>query len=509
MTLQIHYTWGGAVSQDEIVNFTGTVSLSGAYPNQIIESTNAERASLGRSALPGVGSITYTATATSNKDETVDGVFPDNDNTKKSFTIGLTINRTWTITVTGQDSADNTILSASTEPFEVSRETGSTTKDFILKPGTSGTGDLALTIGFSDSRIAKVEVTCESYNNDPDKKGYWTVPDSDNLPIEGSQVSISKTGIKSGIYEVTISFKDTNGFLLYSTNQTINVFDKMTTNKWHSGGSSSSPINDEDNTFALTPSIINNFARTIFYIGNTYSGSTLVGSASNTSGTGSPYAPFETLGKAIDVIKAAHNSENYKIFISGTVKGHTQISTELTTSQAKSITISGITGCDNDVLYGETSEVPNGTVLTIRTSVPVIIQNIKITKGNNNCGGGINIYSSADVTIRNGTYITGNTANAGAGIYLEGGTLKVTGSPVVYGNKTTENKENNIYLDTSKTITVAGKLNTGAKLGITSAATPSIETPVTVTSGYGTYNSGVNPSTYFIGDEYGDRKSVV
>ena len=479
---------GGAVSQDEIVNFTGTVSLSGAYPNQIIESTNAERASLGRSALPGVGSITYTATATSNKGEPATGIFPDNDHTKKSFTIGLTINRTWTITVTGQDSAGQTILSASTEPFEVSRETGSTTKDFILKPGTSGTGDLALTIGFSDSRIAKVEVICES-----DNKEYWTVPDTYDISSSDTQILISKTGIKSGIYEVTISFKDTNGFLLYSTNQTINVFDKMTTNKWRSGGSSSSPINDEDNTFALTPAIISNFARTLFYVGKA------AVEGDDTNGTGSAYAPFATLGKAITAIKAANHAEDYKIFIGGTVNGCTEIPATLTSASAKSITISGITGNATDILDGKNES----SVLSIATAVPVIIQNLKITNGRVHSGGGISITGSADVTLKSGAYITGNVADNGAGIYLEDGTLKVTGSPVVYGNKTPGNTSNNIYLETGRIITVTGKLNAGTKLGITSAATPSIETPVTVTSGYGTHNSGVNPSTYFIGDEYG------
>ena len=100
--------------------------------------------------------------------------------------------------------------------------------------------------------------------------------------------------------------------------------------------------------------------------------------------------------------------------------------------------------------------------LTIRTEVPIIIKNLKITGGYAENGGGIYMnYDKANVTIADGTVITGNGAFSGASRYYGGGiyakgTLTMTGG-TISGNMA--NSGGGVYLDAASFLMSGGTIS--------------------------------------------------
>ena len=119
------------------------------------------------------------------------------------------------------------------------------------------------------------------------------------------------------------------------------------------------------------------------------------------------------------IIEYAEPSVNWKIIVVGEVKGTQNIDNALTTAQnAASLTIKGKTGNTTDILNANVGDTATttGSALTVQTTVPVTIQNLKITGGNTtNGGGGISINNGASVTLESGTEISGNKAEGSAG----------------------------------------------------------------------------------------------
>ncbi len=133
--------------------------------------------------------------------------------------------------------------------------------------------------------------------------------------------------------------------------------------------------------------------------------------------------------------------------ISGVVTGTTTIGTSLD-DFAASLTLCGKTGNTVDSLYGNNS----GTVLTVNTAVPVIVQKIKTYGGMNigdSSGGGIFIDSGANVTLGTGALVGdltkivansssyGNYAKWAGGIYNKGTLTLDAGSHVCHNYGTT------------------------------------------------------------------------
>ena len=110
------------------------------------------------------------------------------------------------------------------------------------------------------------------------------------------------------------------------------------------------------------------------------------------------------------------------------------------------------------------------------------------------------------VLIRSGTFsmsgsasITGNRADTssgyGGGVYFYGGTFQISDSPVISSNVCNSSTACNVYFyNTSRYVSVVGKLNAGASIGVyaTSART--------FTNGYADTNAGVTASQYFFSD---------
>ena len=416
-------------SAEKIV-FSGSLNIEGAVPGALSKISNESEVT-GRSAFPSIVTsetsdvkyyISARATGPEGISEEIKGSV---DQTAKSYSIGLTIGRTYTVTAslkkTLTDGQQVTIMEDEWENVTPSRTNTSLTHDFILKPVEGGNGSIKLKMTLPTG------IDCPSLSGDEIES---TIQFHDDYTTATATISVDV--IPAGTYNITINFyKSSRKFLLYSISQTINVFAEMETNTWQDDGSSNSPISA--GKFVLTDEIIKNYQRTIFYVSEKdFTGKEIpVGQTR----TGSPYAPFSALQTAIDAIKTSNSAEDYKIFIDGNVIGSADIPSSITTSNAKSITISGYTGNDTvDVIIADNGK----RVLTIATTVPLVIKNLKITGGNFSVGGGIYMDFGTKLTLDSGALVGddeqslatgssggyGNKASSyGGGIYNSGGTL--------------------------------------------------------------------------------------
>lgn len=144
------------------------------------------------------------------------------------------------------------------------------------------------------------------------------------------------------------------------------------------------------------------------------------------TGDGSEGSPFATIAQAVAKIKSFAEAQDYTIFIDGTITTAQEIK-NISKAYAKSITVKGKNGINestqvpNDALSGNYAYGNSGSMLTIETTVPIIVENLKISGGYAS-GGGVSIGSStvySDVTLSSGTLITGNKYYGnGAGVYV-------------------------------------------------------------------------------------------
>ncbi|MBO4320993.1 MAG: hypothetical protein J5857_11070 [Treponema sp.] len=151
-------------------------------------------------------------------------------------------------------------------------------------------------------------------------------------------------------------------------------------------------------------------------------------SGNDETNSGTQTEPYKTVSKAAG---ECWNSEtDYVINISGEVKGKQEIPTTVTTSKAKSIKLLGIS---NGTLNAQGSNSNKKRALTIKTSVPVKINSLKLTGGYQTNGGGLYVDSNATVKLEDGTQITGNQATtSGGGVYVAGNaTLFLYGTAII------------------------------------------------------------------------------
>ena len=441
------------------VVFNGTISVTGALPVDLshAELDSVSQSSVSRSALPSItigDDYYYYVTATK-----TDGSNPFNINsiynselfdTTSGVTFALELaTGNWNIEcgikkakTSNEVSDDDLPVMSDTYPAPLTSANPVVNHTFYPKPGQSGEGKVELKIsvhtGVSD--FGRVTASCS--------KSAWAEKVSEPVYDGGSGKWIIQTNpsdtLPSGTYEVTFNFYNTSNILLYSTVQTINVFDNMLTNTWVSDGSG---VIDDEGTFALSVSLVTSFARTTFYVGQTAAATSVEVTASDITGSGSPYAPFETVTKAVEVIAATGNSsKDYRIFVSGTVTGAHEIS-DAVNGKANSITIQGYNGLDTN---GEPKDAlscsgsTDAVTLKVVSTVPVTLKNIKLLGDSTPTSKTMvlvleNTYET-DVTIEDGVWITGNdtssfTEETFSAVYVGGdGKLTMKGGKIS-GNK--------------------------------------------------------------------------
>ncbi|EID85906.1 hypothetical protein MSI_03340 [Treponema sp. JC4] len=411
-------------SGSETVLLTGNLDIYGAVPEAFTKTDSKEIT--GRSALPSnMEGTEYCIKAVyTNQEGISEEIKGSVDQTEKTYTIGLTINRTYTVTAslkkTLTDGQQITVMEDIWEDVKPARANPALTHDFILKPVKEGKGSIKLDMTLPSGTSLVL--------------GGDEISPAPEVSVTGTSATITGSDIPAGTYNITINFYKTSGtnkFLLYSIPQIINVFAGMETNTWQDDGSSNSPISG--GKFVLTDEIIKNYQRTIFYVSEKdFTGKDIPAGQTR---TGSPYAPFASLSDALNTITNNNKAEDYRIFIGGSVKGCTTISSS---TKAKSITIEGFTGNSEDILDGN----GEGRVLQVSTEVPLTIKNLKITggkaegSGEPGKGGGIFVAYKANVILDSGALVGdetetlassesyGNRAEvSGGGIYVDAGTL--------------------------------------------------------------------------------------
>ena len=183
----------------------------------------------------------------------------------------------------------------------------------------------------------------------------------------------------------------------------------------------------------------------------------------DSTGIGTEERPFASVQKAVSIIKDNNDSTtDYKIWIDGTVRENVL----LTDIVGSSLTISGATGASSDTLNGDTDGdgTGDGSVITVQTAVPVTINNLKITGGQANGGGGIFVGIGANVMLSSGTVISGNKSTSnGGGVYVSGGTLLVNDDSVI-GSKGSASAANNSNYSNYASNYGGGIYNKGGKI---------------------------------------------
>lgn len=147
------------------------------------------------------------------------------------------------------------------------------------------------------------------------------------------------------------------------------------------------------------------------------------GATAANGGRGTKAKPYSTIEEAISQCWNGPNdtvtNTGRQINIVGTITGSQLIpNTISTTHHASMLTIKGINS--NAMLNGgfNAEEGNQGTTLSIGGQLPVKIENLKITGGYNEDGGGINIWDG-DLILADGAIVTGNTATGnGGGVYV-------------------------------------------------------------------------------------------
>ena len=500
--------------------FGGSIRVEGAVPSTIHQALanpddstsdplESEAARSARPALPAAGAggnyeyyvRAYTddgAPSVETIPQLVDGVY--------SYTMALELEHTWKFEAgfrrkaVGDVPARQLLVdydSKRNAPFSLDLHHGSAdgygeTHTFILCPCQSNNGKGSINLLMNLVGADYLEVTAvneaglaQQWNGNgnvtlvsPDSigPGNWYIR-SDGVNTTDSEATVHN--LKSGTYELTLTFyknylfSGTNIPLpVFTTYQTINVFDNMTTDTWineNAGADANSLINPTTGAFTLSTDIVNQSIQTTLYVGVPDSVHALVPTltASN-SNEGAPFAPLETLDKAIQIIQLRGSSSRaYKIYLSGDSVGNFTIP-EGVNSQASSIEL--MTAPGNSQTAALTG---NGdTVLKVESTVPVTISKLQIRggMGSDGKGGGINMSTGTKVTLGDGAVIGdanaagvahgegnySNYATYGGGIYCQGELLLKSGSKVCYNytDGTGEYGGGGIYCDIGGTVTI-------------------------------------------------------
>ena len=363
----------------------------------------------------------------------------------------LTAGHTWHIECgisdkTKKDSNGKPIvyLSAETD-IPVTSSEPVITKNFILKPSTEGEGTIELPISVSSNavEIGRTLILCPELI---EKLQFTVSTNSLNLHTKENET------IPSGAYDVQLKFFNAQETLVYVSNQTINVYDNMTTNKWLPDGEAINAYGE----FRVTDDLVQSFMDTTIYVGVIPELATNQNVKVDANNMGTAYSPYANLQNAIDKIRTCGNGKDYRIYVSGEFEGATIISEgnsgdSLKLSEhAKSITIEGYNGLDNngnpqDKILGDSinTSAGNKATITIGTQIPITIQNILLTKKDNISGftRGIYLESGADVTLGSGTVISDFTAGTeyngerGGGVNVQSGARLTLKGATIKNNK--------------------------------------------------------------------------
>ncbi len=193
----------------------------------------------------------------------------------------------------------------------------------------------------------------------------------------------------------------------------------------------------------------------IYVVGTEASGSTRPdttwGWGMTSGANGTKTSPYASISAALGCPDLAYTSNT--ITIAGTLKGAQTTGTSVSASE---VTIKG---------YNTSATIDgkaNGHALTIAAAKTFTIQQLKITNGNTNTGGGIYISSGTGtvVNLDNGAKVYSNKATSGgtgAGVYVKSGaTLNIKNGSEIYSNTAASGTINGAGVYNAGTVVMSG-----------------------------------------------------
>ena len=373
----------------------GSMDVSGAAPGVF-------RKNAARTALPSFGSVSYSVVA-SGGGRTYEA-YVDSENLSFSFD-ELAVSEggiEYTITATGTVLGSEVVSGSCAVTL---RPGDALVEDITVRGAASESGKVNLTIVVSGTSIESCKISGEGYSGNCDVSGGTiTWNPSDNVP--------------SGTY--TFGFYDANAVFLYEFRESVQFYGGLVTDVWFG----SSPY-IADGECVITEELVKKFALTRIYVSET---------GNDGTGSGTRAKPYKSIAKATGALM--DSATDYTIVVDGTLTGNQEIPDTVTSEKAKSVTVQGANGSGTDILDGNNS----GSVLTIKTNVPVTIKDIKITRGKAEFGGGIYIGEGADVTLENSEVSKNKSSKYGGGIAVFCGILTLKNSSVNENSTTTQNQ---------------------------------------------------------------------
>lgn len=345
-------------------------------------------------------------------------------------------------------SGDTVILEGLSERFQLtSGSPVNPNMHITLAPlqSQNGTGTVILnTTVYSDIKSVYYSVVsnAEKWTNNGVRTASLSVEN-----FSASNPLINETNVPSGSYDFLIKFyssTDCSGSPLYVTRQSVNVFDGLTTTRW-AGNDECISDGGSGVTLNITEELCNNFnIITDFYIDSN------IGRADN---SGTWVYPLQTIEQAF--AKMNDSSKDYTINIS-TDLGPQEIN--ISSITANSVTIRG--DGENIKIQGDSTH--RALYLNTPSGKDIIIENIKISGGTSEYGGGIYIGGQSKISLGNEVLVTNNTATqSGGGIYITGAsntnypTLSILPGAKITGNINTATGKG-ISVDKYAKVTMTG-----------------------------------------------------
>jgi hypothetical protein len=254
--------------------------------------------------------------------------------------------------------------------------------------------------------------------------------------------------LSCGRYSVCLRFA--KGAYSYTSIQEINVFPGLETNTWVVSNK------DSDGKFQVTQSMM---SMSEIYVGSTASGIT----ASDTTGTGSPYKPYATIVKAVEVINdlpsRAIDEAPYVIRVKN---GYSETLTRCI-SVKNNISIECWKNSLNDKEGTATlTRDVNNSMFSVWSNYMLTIDGVPTgtdtwsglildgNKDNGKTGTGISIQSSGKLTLNGGTIKNCSITN-GAGVYNSG--MFVMNGGIISDNEASSSG-GGVYINSSATFTM-------------------------------------------------------
>ena len=452
---------GGQSAQTFTVS--GTFFVKGAVPSALASSSLTSKNT--REAVPsypGAASLYYNLTADhsdgTNATGTVNGT---------SFSIKLNKTGTWNLIAEGYSDKDKTkkVFKGSTKVDLTPDEPVKNNISIELNPLKEGTGNISLKINVdSNSGINSIKAELKSASSDSTFTG-------ETLTFKTFPATISKQGIESGAYLLTVYFydkteSDADKNLIYAAQETVNVFDNLTTDWWQGD---SEYIDPTVGTFTVTKENVENFARTTFFVqgaNGTYTPQT----AASDSNTGTYFDPYATLQKAAKRILEINDEVSvYTIYVDGKITAEFNKSvldlSSLDSSKKLNINITGLSSDPKAVLLGNPDKATpidaswcNSVIEFGKDPKKInsVLKNLLITGGRTWFGGGIRYYGEdlnysleiSDCTVSN------NYGQYGGGMMIQGGNVTLTDGTVVENNSNSNG--GGIYAKKGTTVTLNG-----------------------------------------------------